>query len=108
MNFGWNLGSAGIESELILEELFVECVLSDYKLRVDLLSAMSELSLSPKAFLGTASLRAVERAGLGPVKVFMTLWLLVRMALMLRMRKPIEDAFSMRAGVCCLALCSTS
>ena len=104
MDLGWNLGSAGIESELILDELFVECVLSDYKLRVDLLSAMSELSLSPKAFLGKASLRAVERAGLGPVKVFMTLWLLVRMALMLRMRKPIEDALSMRAGVCCLAL----
>ena len=104
---GWNLGSVGIVSELILDELLVDWVQSDCKLRKDLLlSIISELSQSPATLLGGASLRAVANADaeLVPVNVFITLWLLVLIELgMDRMRKPWAELVSMIEGLSCLA-----
>jgi len=108
---GWNLGSVGIESELIFEELLVDWVQSDCKLRKDLLSIISELSQSPATLLGGASLRAVANADaeLVPVNVFITLWLLVLIELWIgRMRKPWAEFVSMIEGLSCLTDYSVS
>lgn len=81
-------------SELIFEELFVDCVPSDYKLRYDLDSPKSEFSLATALLTCCCYLRVVERAAPTLFMVRTNFWLLLRIWLIERMRNPVEAVFS--------------
>ena len=77
-----SLGSLSVVSELIFEDVPVDCDPSESRFRKDLLSLKSELS----RFCNLGCLRAVENEP-GVTEVFTIFWLLLRSVLMERMRK---------------------